>query len=77
MIYISASQKLSRVADLTGSALLYVIRYAFHLYVTSMYLRYRIHSLSNIFKTEKGIKPLFIYLYTLCYSVINIADVVL
>ena len=45
---------------------------AFYLYVTSMYLCYRIHSLSNIFKTEQDIKPLFIYFYTLSYSVINI-----
>ena len=42
-----------------------------------MYLRYRIHSLSNIFKAEQDIKPLFIYFYTLSYSVINIADMVL
>ena len=40
-----------------------------------MYLRYRIHSLSNIFTAEQDIKPLFIYFYTLCYSVINIADI--
>ena len=30
-----------------------------------MYLCYRIHSLSNIFKAEQDIKPLFIYFYTL------------
>ena len=37
-----------------------------------MYLCYTIHSLSNIFEAEQDIKPLFIYFYTLSYSVINI-----
>ena len=41
-----------------------------------MYLRDRVYSLSNIFKAGQNIEPLFIYFYALCYSKINIVDMV-